>query len=499
MKAIRIFLKFRLEIVSFIVGAVILSYELTASRIVAPYIGATIYTWTSVIGVILAALAAGYAVGGIVADRRKSTNDIVWLLLGSALALIIVNISKDWVLNAISQMNVALRWQALLASILLFTVPTFLLGMIAPYLARLSITKLSSSGSSLARISAAGTLGSLFGTFITGYFLFSVLGSRYILTWLSISIILSSFILSLKFALLYRLPLLLFAFSMLVYSPHATIPNASVVDDLDTAYSRVIINDRILDNRPIRVLQTDNASWQSGVYQDGSKDLVFSYTRAFAEVYKSQPKAKNVLIIGGGSFSFPEYAANAYPDAKIDVVEIDPALTKVGKEYFNFRQPINLNIINQDGRQFLNDSDEKYDLIFIDAFSSFIPPFQLMTKQAVEKVKSNLSQDGVVALNVISAADGKGSKLSGAIASTYESVFKNATFYQVDANFPKSITQNLLLIASVDKLNSSVDTNLKLSGAGIFHSRDKPSSFTNSKVLTDDFAPVEHLSIQENF
>lgn len=490
--------KYRLELVSFFVGGTILAFELTAARVVAPYIGTTIYTWTSVIGVILAALAAGYAVGGKVADQRKASQDVVWLLAGAAAALLLVNLTKDWLLGNVAEMSISLRWQALLASVLLFSFPTFLMGMISPYLARLSITKLSSSGASLARISAAGTVGSLAGTFVTGFLLFSVVGSRYILTWLSIFMVLTSFLLALRFALATRTLLLLMGLLMLLYSPHATIASASVLEDLDTAYSRVIVNDRMYENRPIRVLQTDDSAWQSGVYLDGSKELVFGYTRAFAEVLKTRPNASNVLVIGGGSYSFPEFIASAYPTTKIDVIEIDTKLTDIAIEYFNFKQPQNLHIINQDGRQFLNNNRQKYDMIFMDAFSSMVPPFQLMSQQAVERLSSSLTPDGLVILNAISAASGGKSKISGSIAATYESVFKEVAFYQVDANFPKTISQNLLLVASKEPFSPGLDKALTSSGAGAFHTKDTPASFAYTKVLTDDFAPVEILTAESN-
>ncbi len=487
--------KYKLELVSFVVGGTVLAFELTAARIVAPYIGTTIYTWTSVIGVILAALAAGYATGGIVADQRKSANDVVLLLLGSAIALILVIVLKDWVLSTISQQPISLRWQALLASLILFSIPTFLMGMISPYLARLSITKLSSSGSSLSRISAAGTLGSLFGTFITGYVLFYLLGSRYILTWLSIVLILTSLFLSVKYFLAFRIFLLMMAFCMLLFAPHATLVDSSVVDDFDTQYSRILITDRYYDNKPIRVLQMDNLAWQSGVFKGGSKDLVFSYTKAFAEVLKAQPQAKNILIIGGGSFSFPEYTASVYPNTKIDVVEIDPQLTVVAKKYFNFQQPPNVNIINQDGRQFLNESKDKYDIIFLDVFTSLVPPYQLMTKQAVQKAQNSLSSDGIVVLNVISSVNGSRSMLTGALVATYESVFNGIDFYQVDGNIPKTIAQNLLLVASSNTIDKQINSQLIASGARTFHTANQPNSFKYTKILTDDFAPVELLTI----
>lgn len=164
--------KYQFEIISFFVGATVMTLELTASRIVAPYIGLNIYVWTSIIGVILASLAIGYLLGGRLADKRKKSLDIVYLLLCSAILIGALNSIKDSILKSISNLNISLQLQALLASSFLFVAPTVLLGSISPYLARLKIHKVVNSGTQLSRISAAGTIGSLFGTFlpVSSYF-----------------------------------------------------------------------------------------------------------------------------------------------------------------------------------------------------------------------------------------------------------------------------------------------------------------------------------------
>src|SRR3989344_2258005 len=277
--------KYRFEAVNFVAGAVVLTFELVATRGAAPYIGTTIYAWTSIIGVILAALAVGYWLGGYLADKRKRAEDVILLLMITAGMIFIFNLIKDWLLFQISQTGLPLQIQAFGASLLLFAPPAVALGAVSPYLARLSLTGLGTSGRHIARISAAGTIGSLVGTFLTGYLLFGFIGTRNILSVLVLFLVLGSFLLTSRFILIPRILLGAAAFLSLVISPslHLT----GVVSDIDTHYQRLAVRDTVYRNRPVRVLQTDALAWQSGIYRDGDNGLAFPYLRAFSYVAAS--------------------------------------------------------------------------------------------------------------------------------------------------------------------------------------------------------------------
>jgi predicted membrane-bound spermidine synthase len=187
-----------LEFVNFVTGGVILTFELVASRIITPYIGGTIYTWTSIIGVILAALATGYWYGGKLADERHKKSDIVLLLIAAAFLILVVNLFKDKVLTIISGINWPLQWQAFIAGVILFAAPTAVLGAISPYLTRLSITDIKTSGQRVARMNTWGTIGSLCGTFLTGYVTFGYMGTKMVIFSLTIALLLVSFVISFR-------------------------------------------------------------------------------------------------------------------------------------------------------------------------------------------------------------------------------------------------------------------------------------------------------------
>jgi spermidine synthase len=481
----------RLMIISFISGACVLIFELTATRISAPYLGTTIYVWTSIIGVILAALAAGYAYGGYLADKRKNINDLVFLLCLSAFVILIIIFAKDYIINFITDSFAVLQLQAFIASLLLFGPPTFILGVIAPYLAKLNISSTTTSGKNVAQISAAGTLGSLFGTFFTGYILFGYLGVDQILSIICLLLVIVSMLINIHPLLFVRVGIVLLA---LINFTTFKVPmsviglDAARVTDLSTKYNRALVLDSQRQGKTVRALQTDNAGWQSAILVEKPDELILPYIKALADI-SGLAKSGEFLHIGGGAFTLPQHLANNKPGSQIDVIEIDDKLESISSQYFKFNKPPNLKIYNLDGRQFLNSNEKKYDLVVIDAFNSLVPPFQLLTKESVQKINYSLKSDGLVAVNLIGSLNGKNSLLPSAAYTTHKEIFDNVLLIQVNPSLHPERTQNIILIAS----HSSLEDRLKTSSPATAKMLDAIFPAKNGMVLTDDYAPVERL------
>ncbi len=480
---------YSLEFVNFTVGAVVLTFELVAARIVTPYIGNTIYTWTSIIGVILAALAAGYWLGGWLADHRKQTDDVVKLLTLAAACILIMAVLKDGILSTISGNSLPLQLQALLAGLVLFAIPTLLLGAASPYLARLSITDIKTSGQRLARMSAAGTAGSLLGTFLTGYVLFGYLGTHVIICLLILTLIAISFVLPGRLLLVQR-SLIALAAALLSFTS-LPVNAAGLVRDADTAYSRVLIRNVQITGGPARILQIDNQGLESGEYLDGSNRLAFGYNRAFAFLSGLNARAEDCLIIGGGAFSLPSYFSRTQPGTRIDVVELDGKLQNLSSEYFGFKKPDGMQIYTQDGRAFLNRNNRRYDAIYNDAFTSVIPPFQLLTKEATLRLKASLKAGGFVAMNIISPLD---SEPFLSTAKTIRSVFPFAVAFPVNPSLRREANQNIILVASNDKIQSSqLEALAQTAEEHDFALNSFTPDLKSGIVMTDNYAPVERL------
>ncbi len=474
--------------VNFIVGAIELTLELTATRIAAPYIGLTIYVWTSIIGVMLASLAAGYVIGGHLADKRKQISDIAYLLLISAIFIGLLNAFKDPLLSSLSGLSVSSQTTALLMSVLLFAPPTVALGTIPPYLTRLSISKVDTSGVSVACINAAGTLGALFGTFFTGFYLFSLVGTRNILSILVILLVITSVCMAGSRTRLRSSLVIAGCFFLLTPS---SLQLSGKNRDLDTAYGRYIIRDVGV----ARALQSDAATWQSAIYREA--DVPYptdSYINVFGNISGMPAKRNNYLVIGGGAYTVPSLLERLQPHAQITVVDVDKALVPLSEKYFALKPSSNLHLVTEDGRQYINKSHGPFNLIYMDAFSNETPPFQLTTTEAVKRLDVSLESGGVVAVNLVSAPKGPGAKYIASMEKTYMQTFKYVDLFQTDSHYSLTTPQNILLLASHQPLAPMLYSAAQQSEQ-LQNDIQHPLTYANNlgMVLTDNFAPVEQM------
>ncbi len=180
------------NVIVFIASFCTLVIELVAGRIMAPYVGVSLYTWTSIIGVVLAGISIGAFLGGLLADRYPRSSTLGWLLLLSGLGAL--SISPLTNLIGAAQFHTPLMIRILLITMLIFFIPSCLLGMISPIVVKLTLKNLQKTGNVVGKIYAFSTLGSILGTFATGFFLISWMGTRYILVTMGIILILSAFV-----------------------------------------------------------------------------------------------------------------------------------------------------------------------------------------------------------------------------------------------------------------------------------------------------------------
>lgn len=184
--------KYLLLALAFMAGFVLMVFEMVASRILAPTIGSSTYVWTSVIGVIIAALSLGYFFGGRLADKRAEPVDLAFLFLASALGVAATFTIYGDFLAGLSDSQMDNRLQAVVASLLLFAPTSLVLGMLSPYLAKLNVKSLESSGRAVASLSALNSIGGIVGTFFTGFVLFAAVGSKAILVGLVLALVICS-------------------------------------------------------------------------------------------------------------------------------------------------------------------------------------------------------------------------------------------------------------------------------------------------------------------
>jgi len=440
----RLFQLRRLEAIAFISGFALMAFELVAARILAPYIGSSTYVWTSVIGVIIASLSIGYYVGGRIADTHQRLSDIAWLCLVAAIAVAMTAVFYHPVLSWASTNIADSRLQGVVASLLLFAPASFLIGIKAPYLAKLKVTSLDHTGRSVASLSALNSVGGIAGVFVAGFILFGYLGSKETLAVIVVLLIISSWLVASTHRTTIRIAVSL-AVLAIVLLPAKT-PG---VIDIDTPTAHYQVREGYIESgRAVRALTSGPRSAQSGVYVDGGKELAFWYTRELAALVDATRARERILILGGGTFTLPEYLAKRHPASTIDVVEIDPALTNIAQTYFHYQPPANVNPIFNDARGYINAAKQAYDIILVDVYSDINVPFSLMTKEYGTSVAKLLKPQGVLAANVIAATTGPCRPLLDAIDAAYRTALPYAAYATFQPATAKDRRANMIVAYS---------------------------------------------------
>lgn len=474
------FARYRYELIAALSGAVVMILELVGSRLMAPYFGTSIYVWTAIIGVILGALSWGYWYGGKLADRGASDKGLMVILAMAALVVAFALLVQASVLPLVASLRLDVRISAVLSALLLLAPASALLGLVSPYVAKLRLRSLKTAGASIGRLYAAGTVGSIAGTFLAGYWLIAVFGNFTLGIMVTIALVAISFVAEWRTLAAGRI--IGAAAGAIILGFAATRPIPGVLADTDSAYARYQVSEATNGGQKIRYLLMDNIGAQSGVIVGREQTLIFEYTQGFKAVADVYGASERVLVIGGGAYTFPGTLAAERPGTKVDVVEIDPALDRIAADYFGYRARPNLNLIHEDGRVFLNRNSSTYDLVYIDAFSSLTPPYQMTTREAAVRMKTALKDQGGLVVNII-AAPNTNDPYFLATSATYRSLFEDMVILRVQPRVASEYRQNLLFVMG----NRDI-----VKRAATLGYPDVPVP-AGGQLLTDDYAPVEQL------
>lgn len=490
--------KYILEFVVFVCGALVMIYEIVGSRIVSPFIGTSTYIWTSLIGVILASLSLGYWLGGRMADRKPDVRILAFVIFLAGGAVSATILIKDIALAAIASTPTGLEIKSVLAALILFAPASVALGFVTPYAVKLKMISLADSGKTVGRLYALSTVGSIVGTFAAGFFLIPFVGSVRTLYLIAGSLMLLSVILApfkLNRSNFTAIILLVLGIGGSEFSIYY-LARTRGLHDIDTQYSRVQIF-RTVDNetrRPIRAMATDPYFVQSAIYLDGD-ELFTKYNRFYHLLRHLRPGFDRTLLIGGAGYTFPRNYLTTYPNAVMDVVEIDPEMTEIARAYFRLKDDPRLNIIHEDGRVFLNRADSgQYDAVLMDAFGSlFTVPYQLTTIEAVRNIDRVLNDDGVVIFNLGSAIRGGSSRFLQAEFATYQMVFPRVFLFKVNPDRADDKVQNLIIVACKSECPIDIASDDAEISRLLSH-RYVDAFPIDTPPLTDDLAPVEYYN-----
>lgn len=494
-----------LYLVAFIAGAVGMALEIVGSRVMAPAFGSGVNVWSSLISVFLLGWALGSYIGGAIADRYPKPHFLMLLTSLAAPTIAFVHSFGRNICMWISDGYVAGQLGPLLSAFLLFMLPCLFFGMVSPYVIRLLTISPEFAGRIAGRVYAVSTAGSLVGTLSAGFVLIPLMPVSQILKLLAIAMLIAA-----PFAALHdllqrrsiklRLPIAIAALLCLI----STAP-CKILYEKDSAYHHIIVE----QVGSVRILRF-GATYQSAIDLSDPDKTVFPYTDYFHLSLIFNPNIKRVLMVGLGGGTVPMRFWRDYQDMEIDVVEIDPDVKDVAIKFFGFKEDKRLKVFIEDGRLFLRRSNTRYDLIMMDAYTAtkygLSVPFHLATKEFFELARSRLSDNGILAYNLIGRLEGSRSRLTLSFIRTVKSVFPSLYIFPVEYRERLWVysERNIMLIATKAETKLTPDEIVAkarlLTGKRVripmFVERamdlyiDK-LDLSKAPIFTDDYAPTE--------
>jgi predicted membrane-bound spermidine synthase len=387
------------QITVFISSFCIMVIELVAGRIISRHLGSSLYTWTSVIGIVLAGIALGNYVGGRIADRRRATPTLALLFLVASITCVSITVLNhqvgDWVFLW------SLPWSIRVGShvAIVFLVPSVILGMISPVAAKMALDHSRETGRTIGSVYAWGVIGSIVGTFATGFYLIAAFGTAAVIWAVAGTLAVMAVLFGLQswktwlwsgvLAILMTLGTGPWAWStslgeqLLLRGQFG--PDVIYVDE--SQYSHIRVH-QISTDPDTRNLQLDKLLHSTIVMSD-PLNMQYGYERIYAAITREMAEARdslNTMTIGGGGYVFPRYIETLWPKSRTEVVEIDPAVTAAAIAAFGLDAGHDLIVHHEDGRALLRQTLEKkrrgepisrYDFIYLDVFNDYSVPYQL--------------------------------------------------------------------------------------------------------------------------
>jgi predicted membrane-bound spermidine synthase len=508
-----------LHVTVFVSSGCVMVIELVAGRIVSRHLGASLYTWTSVIGVILGGLAIGNYIGGRLADRWPGRRTLGVLFVLSSATCVAVSVANNVVGDWAPLWSLTWPARVALHVTLVFFLPSALLGTIGPVVARMALSLGRETGRTLGSIYAWGVVGSIAGTFATGYLLIDLMGTHTIVWSVGGLLAVAGIVCLPRFLPSWGWVGLFLVVACLALTPWSwarrtgerlalrETADPTVIYRDESRYSHVEVR-RLQEDPDVRGLYLDKLL-HSRVSMDEPLDLQYGYVRIFdglTRCWAGDRSELNTLTIGGGGYVWPRALEAGWPEGRIDVVEIDPAVTRAAALAFGLPADSAITSHHEDGRVHVNRlaagrreevRAPAYDFVYLDAVNDYSVPFQLTTREFFENLRSVLADDGVVMVNLIDLL-GSG-RLLGALANTMAVVFPRVEGYALGD--PDRIMGNSRMTFVLIGHSGLPDCSSRFEVA---EPTSRPTRLDDARmaryrrsvdglVLTDSYAPVEQL------
>ena len=480
-------------------GALVMVIEVLGSRVIGPYFGVSLFVWTALIAVTLLSLSIGYVVGGRLADRFPDPRGVYFLLMLAGFLVALVPIIKVPVIELCA--HAGLRLGAMLATCILFGPALLLLGCVSPYVVRVAAGDLKALGRTIGLFYAVSTAGSFIGTAATGFFIIAYVGVSNAFYLCGAALVLLGAVYFLVFhrrpaAALVVLPFGLFFLGGPAELPAATLPDgtrAVLIDHEDSYYGSVKVVEYHGTAVRTREMMIDGLI-QGGIdIATGQPIYEYAYLME-ALPLRVRPDAQTALFVGLGPGAV--VTRMQARGVRADVVDIDPVVVRMAERHFGFR-PQRPPII-ADGRSFLRNGTDRYDLILMDVFNGDITPSHLLSKEAIAEIDQRLAPDGVFAMNLIASLSPE-SRVLPAVVNTLRTRFPEIVAFPLfDASKPGA-SGNMVILAGHGSLAAAMRPDLiegvhplAIEGVRAAQSQVMPlRAHPGGLVLSDDFNPLD--------
>jgi spermidine synthase len=495
--------------VVFIGGASVMTVEMSASRLLAPYFGTSLFIWANLIGLVMVYLALGYWLGGKLADRYPRASLLYTITAVAALAVAFIPMLSrpilSWSLSGFSQVSLGIFYSSLVGVILLFSVPLLLLGFVSPFAIRLRSVGQASAGGTAGQVSALSTLGSILGTLFPTFFLIPYIGTTATLYSASVVLMVFSIIGLLSTSntrqAMISAVMLLVVLGLAAFAPRGLVKppeRGELVYEKESAYNYIQV---VREGKRLGLMLNEGRAIHSIYNPDelltGGPWDYWAIAPYFSQGFE-QDDYKSMAMIGSAAGTASHIITEAYGPIPMDGVEIDPEIVEVGRRYFALDTLPNVTTHVEDGRTYLQTGgrDKKWTVIGIDAYRQPYIPFHLTTVEFFQEVKDHLTPDGAVMINAGRTLHD--TRLVDALANTMLQVYPNV--YVIDV--PTMANSMIIGTASPSRYENFAENASRVDQPVLKQIFDVSQQKGNIRevepdaaklVFTDDKAPIEEV------
>ncbi len=497
-------------LILFICGFSVMVLELAGVRIISPFLGSNHIVYTVIIGIIMVSLSFGYWLGGKLSNKNISDFKLSTFIFSAGIYIFLLALFQfDFLRHIVTIEKISLTFKSVICSLIMFSIPSILLGIVSPYTIQLAINNLKNNenpGSIVGRYYAVSTIGSILGTFLCGLYLIIKFGIGTIFFALSSILFFAAGLISINclnvkkkslisFFILYLFFLIISFFALFYFQNNPlkikNYNNSKLLFHKTTAYNTInVLERRIFDD--VLIMLDNNFSI---IYKNKTPDKhCFGYINSFYNFFTMKDNKNEILILGnatGTLLSAILYTCdkNKIQNINIDTIEIDKELTKIGEKFFKLPKNDNrINYFYEDARTFLNrDTNKEYDLIYYDIYAdeNLLFPFYLITKETFDKINLLLNNDGIFLINVIGSLN-KDTKKYAYLRQIYTQIKNSFRYVNVYGRKDIDTPQNMIIIGYKNQNNANIKKIINL--LSDYEIKDLEET---SEIFTDKFSPVE--------